>query len=368
MAGTANSEDGKARLSFSKGIKAQARDGTALKTVSIIPVSDPGPAPVDARTASLAYDFGPDGASFNPGAMLTLFYDPATLPAGLAENKLILVTWDGTKWAEVAGYSVFPGTRSVSVQTGRPGRYALIGYSRPPSFTLQSPSLSPAQANTGETVTISATVSNSGDVDGTYTVVLKINGKIESTQSISVAGNASQTVTFALRAGGQGKYDVDVNGQSAVLTVWEATGEPEFRVGSLSISRSTVEIGDSAVVSVFVENNGDAAGTYPVLLKVNGSLLKSREVNLAPHSGEAVEFTVAGNKAGLHAIDINGETGSFTVNGPPAPPGTTPSPSDINWWMVAGFVTALSAVSSLVAFRLRWRAHYVPSVPPRAAR
>jgi len=94
---------------------------------------------------------------------------------------------------------------------------------------------------------------------------------------------------------------------AATLTVWEATGEPIFRVGPLSVSRSTVEFGDSAVVSVFVENNGDAAGTYPVVLKVNGSLLKSREVNLAPHSGEAVEFTIAGSKAGVHAIEVNGE-------------------------------------------------------------
>jgi len=58
-----------------------------------------------------------------------------------------------------------------------------------PARILQhaKPSLSPAQANTGETVTISATVANAGDVDGTYTVVLKINDKVESTQSITVA-------------------------------------------------------------------------------------------------------------------------------------------------------------------------------------
>jgi Mn2+/Fe2+ NRAMP family transporter len=89
-------------------------------------------------------------------------------------------------------------------------------------------SISPSEINTGDTDTIQATVTNSGDVSGTYTAVLKIDGNIESTQDLALTAGEAQNVVFSVSENTAGTYSVDVDGQTGTLTVKAASSSKSF--------------------------------------------------------------------------------------------------------------------------------------------
>jgi uncharacterized repeat protein (TIGR01451 family) len=72
---------------------------------------------------------------------------------------------------------------------------------------------------TGESVTITARVANTGGQEGTYTVVLKLNGQTVDTKTVTLGAGQSQTVTFALSDMDSGEYEVEVAGLSGAFTV-----------------------------------------------------------------------------------------------------------------------------------------------------
>jgi hypothetical protein len=82
-------------------------------------------------------------------------------------------------------------------------------------------SVSAPAVKQGETVTVSATVRNSGGTSGEYEVTLKLNGEVEATRTVSVAAGGSTTLTFSLSKSTPGIYAVDVNGNPAAFTVEE---------------------------------------------------------------------------------------------------------------------------------------------------
>lgn len=85
---------------------------------------------------------------------------------------------------------------------------------------VTSVTISPDSVKEGETVTITATVTNTGDAPGSHTLVLKIDNEVEATKEIvDLAADASQTVTFTVTKDVAGDYIVDLNGFPGYFTV-----------------------------------------------------------------------------------------------------------------------------------------------------
>lgn len=74
----------------------------------------------------------------------------------------------------------------------------VVGQAR---LEVTSVSVSPQkpQYTVGETISVIATVSNTGTAPGTGTVVLTVNNRVVSQQSVTVQPNSSTNVTFSLR-------------------------------------------------------------------------------------------------------------------------------------------------------------------------
>ena len=83
-------------------------------------------------------------------------------------------------------------------------------------------SVSPSEANIGETVTICVLVTNTGDDAASCTITLKINGEEEETKEVTLDAGASEEVTFATAKDVAGSYSVDVNGLSGSFIVGES--------------------------------------------------------------------------------------------------------------------------------------------------
>ncbi len=98
-----------------------------------------------------------------------------------------------------------------------------MAYTDTPVFIASELSISPAEVNIGEEVNITVLVTNTGDLEGTYQVVLKINDVAIDTEDVTLAGHASQWVTFTTSKDVTGTYAVAVDGLSRTFEVTAPT-------------------------------------------------------------------------------------------------------------------------------------------------
>ncbi|MCW4012214.1 MAG: hypothetical protein NWF07_04390, partial [Candidatus Bathyarchaeota archaeon] len=90
-------------------------------------------------------------------------------------------------------------------------------------------------------------------------------------------------------------------------------------VSNLSINPATVEEGELVTISVEVTNDGLIEFTEGVNLKVAGTTVETEMVTLMPDASTTVTWTVSEATAGTYDVEVNGLTGSFTVEAPPEP-------------------------------------------------
>jgi hypothetical protein len=110
---------------------------------------------------------------------------------------------------------------------------------KPASFSLGSFTISPNEVAIGGSVTISVNVANTGEQAGDYNLTLKVDGAVEATKDITVAGGSSQNVTFTTAKDLPGTYSVDINGLSGTFVVKEAPPAPEPASSTPSASEPT---------------------------------------------------------------------------------------------------------------------------------
>jgi len=91
----------------------------------------------------------------------------------------------------------------------------------PATFTTSALTISPNEVNTGESVTIGATVANIGDVSGMYQVTFKIDGVLVQTKNVTLDEGTSLEVIFKISTDVAGTYTVDIDGLRGAFTVRE---------------------------------------------------------------------------------------------------------------------------------------------------
>ena len=62
----------------------------------------------------------------------------------------------------------------------------------------------------GYNVTVSVKVTNTGGQQGTYTVVVKVDGTTVTTQDVTLAGGTSKVVNLTIVAGKVGTYTISI--------------------------------------------------------------------------------------------------------------------------------------------------------------
>ncbi|HEY40240.1 MAG TPA: PKD domain-containing protein [Dehalococcoidia bacterium] len=335
-------------------------NGDPLTSITILTTEDIPAAPAGSAIIGQVYDFGPDGATFSPAVTLTVEYDPNELPAGVSEEDLVLAFWDvdAGEWVILGDSAVDADANTISASVSHFTAFAVLSSdTRPAAFTCSGLTISPAEVEAGETVTISVTVSNSGDLEGTYQLVLNINGVAVATEDVTLAGGTSQHVSFTTAQDAAGEYTVgigDLTGSFTVTTsaVTEPDEEPAtFVVSNLSVSPAEVAIGETVTITVLVSNTGDLEGTYQLVLKIAGEVVATRSVTLAGGASQEVTFITTEEAAGGYRVDIDGESTTFAVTPSvtPSDSGETPEPRRLNWWLIGG---AIAGVAFITLFAL----------------
>ncbi|MBA7565400.1 hypothetical protein ES708_07083 [subsurface metagenome] len=89
----------------------------------------------------------------------------------------------------------------------------------PATFAVSALSISPAEVEVGESITVSTLITNTGDGASTYEATLKIEDVAVATKSVTLAGGASEEVTFTTSKDAAGTYTVSTDSQSGTVVV-----------------------------------------------------------------------------------------------------------------------------------------------------
>jgi hypothetical protein len=158
----ASSPDGKIAIHIASGTTALGKDVNPLTGLDITTVSS-YPTPPDGRTVIAAFDFQPNGATFDPAIQITITYDPSTLPSGTQPSDLVIAFFNTATghWEYVSGL-VDPVAHTITYSISHFTVFAVMGAatsSVAPTMTpTPTPTLIPTPTPTAEaTPTVEAT-------------------------------------------------------------------------------------------------------------------------------------------------------------------------------------------------------------------
>jgi hypothetical protein len=182
----------------------------------------------------------------------------------------------------------------------------------------------------------------------TLTLGYNVSDLPEDTLALSMAYYSSEDGWTELETESSQVAEIGtLTGTTEHFTVFAILAElPSFEVSNLSITPSEREIwdfpafavrtGEEAVIAVDVTNTGNHEASYTVSLLVNGEIMDSQELTLAPGQTEGVTFTISGIEPGDYQIVVGGLSDEFT------------SSLRINWLLIGAILGALFLIVLLL--------------------
>ena len=224
MDAVAESPAGQVTLYLPEGTTAMNKYGQPLRSISIKENTLLLDQPADGEFVCLAYDIGPNGATFNPPVRLSFRYSDAQVPEGVTEENMVFALWQDDKWVELEDCVIDTVNNIATATISHLSIYTVMAHTSPARFAVTDLTVTPAEIYSGKTITISTNIVNTGDLTGSLEVILYINGMESQTQAITVNGKASQVLSFNVVSGPAGEYVLDINGSSRTYTVREPEG------------------------------------------------------------------------------------------------------------------------------------------------
>jgi len=352
------SGDNMVGLTVAQGTTGRLNNGERLTQIAIVKTTNL-PEPGGFVVVGSVYDILPSTAVIDKAMSLTVTYDRALLPAGVGESELGIAMYDrqAGSWMALPGARVDTASHSVSAELGRFAPCAVVAPERQATFTVKELQVSPSELSLGHTATVGVTVTNNGGESGTFVVVLKIDGAVDSSKEVTLAGGASERVEFSVVGRLAGRLAVSVEGLSATLSVVEGPSASAsdaglgwlplvgiavglvgtaallgafmlwrrgrkrsppsrpaaFGLTDLEVSPKELRVGESTTVAATVTNDGGHAGTYKVMLRIDGLLKDAKEVTVLAGKKERVEFTVRAAAAGTFTVKVEDLSETLTV-------------------------------------------------------
>jgi hypothetical protein len=246
----------------------------------------------------------------NYSVTLTIDDEPTatkTVQLSGAESEIVVFTTTAiTEGDHTVNIGDLTGTFKVTLEAPN----------KPAELQLANLRSNRAEAEVGETITVSVLATNIGDEAGDFPLELFVNNQKQETKSIQLNGGETKTVQFDITENAEGTYTVTLDNLSTSFSI-TSEAQPvkpaEFQVTELTINPPTVLAEETVDISVKVTNVGEASGSYAVNLEIDGTTKSTKDVTLAGGATELVEFEVTGTSAGAHTVKIGGQSGSFTV-------------------------------------------------------
>ncbi len=153
------------------------------------------------------------------------------------------------------------------------------------------------------TITITATLTNTGDVPRDYTIEVKINGVTVQTKTISLGAGATTNLTFKHTLYEPGTYNISINELKPItVTVLRPA---QIILEELDIRWVVKEAPVPVEISCKLTNMGDIDGNYTLTVYVNGKPVVVKTVTVNAHETKTITFNYTLNEPGTYNITVN---------------------------------------------------------------
>jgi hypothetical protein len=137
---------------------------------------------------------------------------------GMVENIIDLMLSPGATQPTTFSVTKDIGGEYFAEVDGLSGIFIVIPLV-PANFTVSNLMITPDRAKQGENIIISATVTNNGELAGTFSAALKLKGAIESTEEISLGPGENRKISFKIAKTTPGFYNVELEGLTGRFVV-----------------------------------------------------------------------------------------------------------------------------------------------------
>jgi hypothetical protein len=187
----------------------------------------------------------------------------------------------------------------------------------------------------------------------TYSLEVSING--ESTvlaQNVQISNIPSQGYTVVADAQGDVRTSppLPIPPAPPAPRVLPSRQPAMMVVRNLRIQPGQVSAGQAVTVSANMCNDGDMAGGYSAVLRINGQVVETKMGSVGGHSAVPVNFTITKAQPGNYTVDVSGQKGSFTVIGAGGSAGSN-SQDGLVAILVVGMLVLVSIIVLMITFR-----------------
>ncbi|KON30972.1 hypothetical protein AC477_04550 [miscellaneous Crenarchaeota group-1 archaeon SG8-32-1] len=232
-------------------------------------------------------------------------------------SKTIQLSGKESKIVEVSATGIVEGNHTIIVGDLTASlRVTSEAPSRPAKMEITNLGISRIQAAIGEPIIVSVSATNTGDEVGNFEMILYLNDIQKSTRDVQLDSGETKTEEFEIVEQSEGTYIVKVGDKTKTFEITSEAEPPkpaEFQVTELRVNPSSVLAGEVIVISVTVTNIGEESGTYSVNLNIDQNLRETINVTLSGGAIRVVEFEVTETDPGSYNVEIDGQSGLYTV-------------------------------------------------------
>lgn len=175
----------------------------------------------------------------------------------------------------------------------------------------------PATLVVGETLIVTAAISNAGEVTGTFEPTLTVDGRPVATHSVTVAPEETVRITLSHTVANPGMQTIAVGPATVEIRVAEPATPT---VTNLSVNQTRISPGEPVRLTFTAENRAAWPGG-PLTVSVDGDPVKTITVPLLPNESTRAAVTITLEDTGTHEITVGNNSVSVTVASPPTQPG-----------------------------------------------
>lgn len=187
---------------------------------------------------------------------------------------------------------------------------------KPAEFQVTTLVIDPDIAEQGTPVDISVKVTNVGELTGTHSVSLTINGAVKETKEVQLSGGTTTTVKFTVTESTKGSYTVKVGDLTGTLSI---QGPSTISLTALVVRPYEVWAGDTVTVIAKGTNQAAEASSLSVKLRIDNEVVETKTLHIAGGSTGEVQFSViakaleAGQNSKSYSINVGTLSGGFLV-------------------------------------------------------
>jgi predicted ribosomally synthesized peptide with SipW-like signal peptide len=173
------------------------------------------------------------------------------------------------------------------------------------SVAVTSVDLTTSEVVVGEASGVLVTVQNEGNASASFTATLTVDGSETTSGTIDLAPGEQSTLSLQHTFQSSGNYTLRGAGIVAG-TVAVVDPSPDLSVANADVGSAAVAPNETVTATATVTNDGTASGTTEVALAVDGAVVGTTSVTVAPGGSETVSFDHSFSGEGTYTLAVGG--------------------------------------------------------------